>query len=157
MGVTSTDNTQIECGRPRASAEGTIDGLPFAVPSAEIHTVGSGGGSVAWRDDGGALRVGPRSAGADPGPACYGRGGREPTVTDAYLLLGLLDPVEPLGGGVLALDPEPAHAAVGELAASLGLDTHRCAEGIVRVADAHIVRALRVVSVERGKDPRDRA
>jgi N-methylhydantoinase A len=114
----------------------------------DIHTVGAGGGSIAWRDPGGALRVGPRSAGADPGPACYGRGGTEPTVTDANLVLGLLDAGNPLAGGV-ALDREAAERAID----SLGLDD--AAEGIVRVANAEMLRALRVMTVERGVDPRD--
>jgi N-methylhydantoinase A len=121
-----------------------------------VHTVGAGGGSIAWRDPGGALRVGPRSAGADPGPAAYGRGGTEPTVTDANLVLGYLAADAPLAGGV-ALDADAAQAAIGRLADSLGLDPIACAEGIVRVANAEMVRALRVVTVERGIDPRDYA
>ena len=118
-----------------------------------IHTVGAGGGSIAWRDAGGALRVGPRSAGADPGPACYGRGGTEPTVTDANLVLGLLASDAPLAGGV-ELDLDAARDAVGKLADELGLDLLDCAEGIRRVAGAEMVRALRVVTVQRGIDPR---
>lgn len=157
MGGTSTDVTLIEAGAPGRTAEGSIGGLPFAVATTDIHTVGAGGGSLAWADDGGALRVGPTSAGADPGPACYGRGGTEPTVTDAYLLLGWLDQAEALGGGALALHAEPARTAIAALATALGLEPEACAEGIVRIAEAHIVRALRVVSVERGKDPRPRA
>jgi N-methylhydantoinase A len=154
MGGTSTDATLIEGGRPRTSAEGRIGGLPFAVASTEIHTVGSGGGSIAWRDDGGSLRVGPRSAGADPGPACYGRGGVEPTVTDAYAALGLLDPDAPLGG-VVRIDRQAALRALETLAAPLGLDVEACAAGILRVVDAQIEKALRVVSVEQGRDPRE--
>ena len=119
----------------------------------DVHTVGAGGGSIGWRDPGGALRVGPRSAGADPGPACYGRGGTEPTVTDANLLLGYLAADSRLAGGV-ALDVEAARAAVGRLADSLGLGELETAEGIVRVANQEMVRALRVVTVERGVDPR---
>ena len=133
--------------------EGSVGGLPFAVTSTEVHTVGAGGGSVAWVDSGGSLRVGPRSAGADPGPACYGRGGEEPTVTDAYVVLGLLDPSEPLAG-TLPLHRGPAERVIEALGAPLGLDPGRCAEGILRVAEARIEAALRVVSVERGKDPR---
>ncbi|MEA2155930.1 MAG: N-methylhydantoinase, partial [Solirubrobacteraceae bacterium] len=125
----------------------------LALAMVDIHTVGAGGGSVAWRDPGGALRVGPRSAGAEPGPACYGRGGEEPTVTDANLLLGRLDAGAPLAGGV-DLDREAAERAVGALAGELGLDPVACAEGIVRVADAEMVRALRVMTVEQGIDPR---
>lgn len=154
MGGTSTDVTLIEHGRPRRSGDGRIGGLPFGVPSTEIHTVGAGGGSVAWRDEGGALRVGPRSAGAVPGPACYGRGGTEPTVTDACLLLGMLDGESPLAGTV-RLHPGPTQDAVAALAAAIGMDVPACAAGIVRVAEAQIAAALRVVSVERGLDPRD--
>jgi N-methylhydantoinase A len=119
-----------------------------------VHTVGAGGGSIAWRDAGGALRVGPRSAGAEPGPACYGRGGHEPTVTDANLLLGYLDADAPLAGGV-ALQCEAAEQAVGRLAQELGLRLLECAEGIVRVAGVEMARALRVVTVQRGVDPRE--
>jgi N-methylhydantoinase A len=119
----------------------------------DVHTVGAGGGSIGWRDPGGALRVGPRSAGAVPGPACYGRGGAEPTVTDANLLLGRLAADSTLAGGV-ALDPEAAAAAVGGLAEALGIGELEAAEGIVRIADQEMVRALRVVTVERGIDPR---
>jgi N-methylhydantoinase A len=118
-----------------------------------VHTVGAGGGSIAWRDPGGALRVGPRSAGADPGPACYGRGGTEPTVTDANLALGYLSDDAPLAGGV-SLDPEAAQRAIATLAGELDLEPLACAEGIIRVANAEMVRALRVVTVERGIDPR---
>jgi N-methylhydantoinase A len=157
MGGTSTDATLIEGGRPRTTAEGSIDGLPFAVPSTEIHTVGAGGGSVAWRDSGGSLRVGPRSAGAEPGPACYGRGGVEPTVTDAYLLAGLLEEGSPLGGGVLRVHRPPAMAAIGRLAAELHMSAPEAAAGVLRVTEAHIAKALRVVSVEHGRDPRRHA
>jgi N-methylhydantoinase A/oxoprolinase/acetone carboxylase beta subunit len=119
----------------------------------DIHTVGAGGGSIAWRDPGGALRVGPHSAGAEPGPACYGRGGTEPTVTDANLVLGHLSADAPLAGDV-ALDADAARGAVTRLARTLDLDVDACAEGIVRVANAEMVRALRVMTVERGVDPR---
>jgi N-methylhydantoinase A len=119
----------------------------------DVHTVGAGGGSIGWRDAGGALRVGPRSAGAEPGPACYGRGGAEPTVTDANLLLGTLAADSSLAGGV-SLDAPAAAEAVDRLGASLGLERLETAEGIVRVATQEMVRALRVVTVERGLDPR---
>jgi N-methylhydantoinase A len=152
MGGTSCDVCVVEGGRVRETAGREVAGRPLALPMLDIDTVGAGGGSVAWRDPGGALRVGPRSAGADPGPACYGRGGTEPTVTDANLLLGYL------GGGALAggveLDREAASAAVGGLARELELDPLDCAEGIVRVANAEMARALRVSTVERGVDPR---
>jgi N-methylhydantoinase A len=119
----------------------------------DVHTVGAGGGSIGWRDAGGALRVGPRSAGAEPGPACYGRGGKEATVTDANLLLGYLSADSDLAGGV-ALDPDAAWSAIGSLGEELGLGEVETAEGIVRVANQEMIRALRVVTVERGVDPR---
>jgi N-methylhydantoinase A len=152
MGGTSCDVCVVDGGRVRETAGGEVAGRPLALPMLDIETVGAGGGSVAWRDPGGALRVGPRSAGAQPGPACYGRGGTEPTVTDANLLLGRLGGGE-LAGGV-ALDRPAAERAVGALARELGLDTVACAEGIVRVANAEMARALRVMTVERGVDPR---
>ncbi len=153
VGGTSTDVTLVTDARPRTTAHGSIGGLPFAVTTTDIHTIGAGGGSLAWRDDGGALRVGPRSAGAAPGPACYGQGGHRPTVTDANVVLGRLDAGVRLGGA-LALRADLAHAAVAELAGELGLSERACAEGIVAVSDAAMAQALRVVSVERGHDPR---
>jgi N-methylhydantoinase A len=153
MGGTSTDVTLIEGGRPRRTSEGSIDGLPFGVAATDIHTIGSGGGSVAWRDEGGSLRVGPRSAGAVPGPACYGSGGLDATVTDAFMGLGMLDERSPLGGS-LELDPAAAAAAIARLASEFGLAPRSCADGILRVVEAQVTKALRVVSVERGKDPR---
>lgn len=156
MGGTSTDTTLVDGGRPRTTGRGEIAGLPFAVPTTDVHTVGAGGGSVAWTDTGGSLRVGPASAGADPGPACYGRGGTDPTVTDANLLLGRLDPEVRLGGS-LPLQVEPAAAAMDGLADRLGLDRRGAAAGVLRVVEAQIAAALRVVSVERGRDPRELA
>jgi N-methylhydantoinase A/oxoprolinase/acetone carboxylase beta subunit len=153
MGGTSCDVCVVEGGRVRETTGREIGGRPLALPMVDIHTVGAGGGSIGWRDPGGALRVGPRSAGADPGPACYGRGGTEPTVTDANLVLGHLSPDVPLAGDV-ELDADAAQAAVERLAGELGLDARECAEGIVRVANAEMVRALRVMTVERGIDPR---
>jgi N-methylhydantoinase A len=153
MGGTSCDVCVVEGGVVRETAGREVGGRPLALPMVDIHTVGAGGGSVAWRDPGGALRVGPRSAGADPGPASYGRGGEEPTVTDANLLLGRLDADAALAGGV-ALDRDAAERAVGALADALELDLVACAEGIVRVANAEMVRALRVMTVEQGIDPR---
>ncbi len=153
MGGTSCDVCVVDDGAVQEQSAGVLADRPLALPMLAIHTVGAGGGSVAWADPGGALRVGPRSAGADPGPACYGRGGTEPTVTDANLLLGYLDPDQPLAGGV-SLDLEAAGTAIGELADRLGLEPVACAEGILRVANAEMVRALRVVTVERGIDPR---
>jgi N-methylhydantoinase A len=130
MGGTSCDVCVVEGGAVREAAGREVGGRPLALPMVDIHTVGAGGGSIGWRDAGGALRVGPQSAGAEPGPACYGRGGTEPTVTDANLVLG-------------------------RLADELGLSTEECAAGIVRVANAEMVRAMRVMTVERGVDPRD--
>jgi len=153
MGGTSCDVCVVDDGAVRETASREIAGRPLALPMVDIHTVGAGGGSIAWRDPGGALRVGPRSAGADPGPAAYGRGGTEPTVTDANLLLGRLDPEGELAGGV-RLDRDAAERAIAALAASLDLDPIACAEGIVRVANAEMVRALRVMTVQRGVDPR---
>ena len=156
MGGTSCDVSVAEGGRVATTGGREIGGRTLAVPMVDVHTVGAGGGSVAWRDAGGALRVGPRSAGAQPGPASYGRGGEEPTVTDANLLLGYLDARSPLAGGV-ELDVDAAERAVGSLGSELGLSTIECAAGIVRVASAEMARAVRVMTVERGTDPRDLA
>src|SRR4051794_19228606 len=156
MGGTSCDVCVILDGSVRESGGGDIGARPVALPMLDIHTVGAGGGSIGWRDPGGALRAGPRSAGARPGPACYGHGGTEPTVTDANLLLGLLPTGASLGDEI-TLDRDAAEAAVKELAGSLELDALECAEGIRRVANAEMVRALRVMSVERGVDPRELA
>jgi N-methylhydantoinase A len=153
MGGTSCDVSLVVDGRVAVTGGREIAGRSLALPMVDIHTVGAGGGSIAWRDDGGALRVGPRSAGARPGPACYGHGGSEPTVTDASLLLGHLDPGSPLAGGI-ELDHGAAERAVGRLGAELGLDLERTAAGILRVAATEMARAVRVVTVERGIDPR---
>ncbi|HEV2491590.1 MAG TPA: hydantoinase/oxoprolinase family protein [Terriglobia bacterium] len=163
MGGTSTDVCLFE-GRPPTTSETTLGGLPVAVPVLDIHSVGAGGGSLARLDAGGALRVGPESAGAVPGPACYGRGSARPTVTDANLVLGRLDP-EYFLGGTFRLDTRAAEASFHEFltrksrrrdAARLGLTTPRdLARGILAVSNATMEHALRVVSVERGHDPRD--
>jgi len=142
MGGTSTDVCLIAGGEAGRAGARDVGGFPIRLPTVDLQTVGAGGGSVAWRDAGGALRVGPRSAGADPGPACYGRGGVEPTVTDANLALGRLP--ETLAG-VLRLDRAAAELALGDLDP----------EAVVEVVNAEMLRALRVVSVERGHDPRD--
>ncbi len=154
MGGTSCDVCVIRGSEVSETAERTVAGRPLALSSLDIHTVGAGGGSIAWRDPGGALRVGPRSAGAVPGPACYGLGGEHPTVTDANLLLGRLREDVPLAGD-LRLDRDAAERTVSELARELGLDPGECAAGIVRVAESEMARALRVMTVERGIDPRD--
>jgi N-methylhydantoinase A len=153
MGGTSSDVSVVSRGRARESGGREVAGRALALPMVDVHTVGAGGGSIAWRDAGGALRVGPQSAGAVPGPACYGRGGTEPTVTDANLLLGHLDPDAPLAGGV-ELDRSAAERAVAALADDLGLDLEETAEGILRVANAEMAGAVRVMTVERGLDPR---
>jgi N-methylhydantoinase A len=153
MGGTSCDVCVVEAGKVRRTDSRQIEGRTIQLPMVDVHTVGAGGGSIGWRDQGGALRVGPRSAGAEPGPACYGRGGTEPTVTDANLVLGNLAADSTLAGGV-ALDLDAARSVVADLAGSLGLDELEAAEGIVRVANQEMVRALRVVTVERGVDPR---
>ncbi len=156
MGGTSCDVCVVDGGEVRRTDSREIDGRPVQLPMVDVHTVGAGGGSIGWRDVGGALRVGPRSAGAEPGPACYGRGGTEPTVTDANLLLGYLSPDSELAGGV-ALDEDAARSSLASLAEELGLDAIETAEGIIRVANQEMIRALRVVTVERGIDPRDYA
>lgn len=142
MGGTSTDVCLIAAGAAARSAARAVGGLPVRLPTVDLHTVGAGGGSLVWRDAGGALRVGPESAGADPGPACYGRGGTRPTVTDADLLLGRLP--ERLAGE-LALNRDAAARALE------GLDPAE----VVEVVNAEMLRALRVISVERGHDPRE--
>ncbi|MGO8907262.1 MAG: hydantoinase/oxoprolinase family protein [Solirubrobacteraceae bacterium] len=154
MGGTSCDVCVIDGGQVAETAERTVAGRPLSLPALDIHTVGAGGGSIAWRDPGGALRVGPLSAGAVPGPACYGRGGTRATVTDANLLLGRLLEDTPLAGG-LSLDRSAAALAVSGLAAELDMDVLACAEGIVRVAEAEMLGALRLMTVQRGVDPRD--
>jgi N-methylhydantoinase A len=153
MGGTSCDVSLLLGGSAAVGGGRSVGGRALALPMVDVHTVGAGGGSIAWRDAGDALRVGPRSAGADPGPACYGRGGSEPTVTDADLLLGWLDADSPLAGGV-RLDRPAAAAAVSGLADELGLSLDEAAAGIARVASAEMAQAVRVVTVERGIDPR---
>ncbi len=152
MGGTSTDVALID-GAIELTSEGHIGDHPVAVPMVDLHTIGAGGGSIAEVDVGGLLQVGPRSAGADPGPACYGRGGRRATVTDANLVLGRLQAGSFLGGA-MELDGAAARAAVARVATALGCGIEQAAEGIVRVANEHMVNALRVMSVQRGVDPR---
>jgi N-methylhydantoinase A/oxoprolinase/acetone carboxylase beta subunit len=152
MGGTSTDVSLID-GVIGTTTDSIVGDFPVRLPVLDIHTVGAGGGSIAYIDSGGSLRVGPRSAGADPGPACYGKGS-ELTVTDANLLLGRLDPAYFLGGR-MALDLDRTRALARTLAKQLGLTERSLAEGIVRIANANMERAIRVVSVQRGFDPRD--
>jgi N-methylhydantoinase A len=154
MGGTSSDVGLVRDGDVERTTEGAVGGHPVRVPMVDIETVGAGGGSVAWVDEGGALRVGPQSAGADPGPACYGRGGAEPTVTDAALVLGYLGPDTELGDG-LTLDADAAEDAMAGLAETAGLGGPvGAAEGVYRVANATMARTIREVTVERGHDPR---
>ena len=154
MGGTSTDVCRVRSGRPEVTYNREIAGHACLMPSVAVHTVGAGGGSVAWADSGGALRVGPRSAGADPGPACYGRGGSEPTVTDANLVLGRLDPRARLAG-TMALRPYLAQGAFERLGGELSLEPVEAALGVVAVVESHMTHAVRAVSVEQGTDPRD--
>jgi N-methylhydantoinase A len=154
MGGTSCDVSLVSGGEPVVSTEVTVGPYPVSIPMVDVHTIGAGGGSIAWIDGGGALRVGPRSAGADPGPICYGRGGAEPTVTDAHFLLGRLDPTR--FDAALSADREAVRAGIEEhVAAPLGIGVREAAAGILEVANANTERALRIVSVERGHDPRD--
>ncbi|RPI24661.1 MAG: hydantoinase/oxoprolinase family protein, partial [Chloroflexota bacterium] len=155
MGGTSTD-VSLVYGDARVTTESVVGGYPIRIPVLDIHTIGAGGGSIASVDLGGALRVGPESAGADPGPACYGRGDGPglPTVTDANLVLGRLA-AEHFLGGEMPLDGSRAAEALTTLGKAMGLDRTRAALGVIEVVNAHMERALRVISVERGYDPRD--
>ena len=155
MGGTSFDVCLSYQGEVRRSQESEIDRLPIKVPMVDIHTLGAGGGSIAWIDPGVALRVGPQSAGADPGPASYGKGGEEATVTDANLVLGRLSPERFLGGRMV-LDVDRAREAIStRIAEPLGLGLEEAAEGIIRVVNASMIKGIRVVSVAKGYDPRD--
>ena len=154
MGGTSTDVALITGGAWPVKRETVLDGILLKVPQLDIHTIGAGGGSIAHRDQGGSLVVGPQSAGAIPGPACYGTGGEAPTVTDANVVLGRLGFGQRLGDS-LEIDADAARAAVARLAASLNLDTGTMAEGIVRVAVARMAQAVYEISIGRGHDPRD--
>jgi N-methylhydantoinase A len=155
MGGTSSDVSLVRDGGVERTTDADVGGRPARVPMVDIETVGAGGGSIAWVDSGGALRVGPASAGAEPGPACYGRGGRDPTVTDAALVLGYLGPETTLGGAV-DLDADAARAALTDLAAAADLDGPlEAARGVYRVANATMTRTIRSVTAERGHDPRE--
>ncbi|MFT4287128.1 hydantoinase B/oxoprolinase family protein [Nocardioides sp.] len=151
MGGTSTDVALVRDAVPLLTPEGEIDGFPLSIPMVGIHTVGAGGGSIAWIDQGGGLQIGPQSAGARPGPACYGRGGTQPTVTDASAVLGYMH-----SGGTLQIDRELAISAIErDIAGPLGMTVEQAALGIHRVANAAMARAVRLVSVAQGYDPRD--
>ena len=154
MGGTSTDVAPVLEGNVATTTESVVAGVPIRLPMVDVHTVSAGGGSIAWVDEGGALRVGPRSAGADPGPAGYGEGAEEPAVTDANLFLGYLPDGAELGGEVV-LDADLSRRALERVGEKLGMDALETALGVVKVADVEMVRALRVISVERGLDPRE--
>ena len=154
MGGTSTDVAVVRDGKTTVVTEGSIDDLPVRLPMIEIRTIGAGGGSIGYQDTGGGLRVGPESAGAVPGPACYGRGGERPAVTDANAVRGLFDPDFFLGGA-MHLHLDQAEAAVDGLAGPLGLDRARTAAGMVQIANANMAGAVRLSLFEKGADPRD--
>ena len=154
MGGTSSDVALLAGGVCRLASEAVVHGYPIKAPMLDIHTVGAGGGSIAYVDGGGLLKVGPRSAGADPGPVCYDRGNDEPTVTDANVVLQTLNPTHLLGGR-MTVRQDLARAAIGRVADRLGMDAMATAQGIISVVTANMARAIRVISVQRGHDPRD--
>lgn len=155
MGGTSFDVCLVEGAQGLVRDDYEIEwDMPIVTPMLDIRSIGAGGGSIAWVDEGGSLRVGPQSAGSDPGPACYGRGGTQPTVTDANLLLGRLDPTL---GGKLELDAEAARASVATVAEKLGLGVLECAEGLIRICAENMASAIKIVTIDRGRDPRDYA
>jgi len=155
MGGTSFDICLAYQGRPRFTQQCQIAGHALKMPMIDMHAIGAGGGSIAWVDAGGVLKVGPHSAGADPGPACYGKGGTEPTVTDANLVLGRLN-ADYFLGGEMEINADAAYAAIeGKLAGPLGMEVLEVAEGIIKVVNASMVKGIRRVSVEKGYDPRE--
>ncbi len=154
MGGTSTDVCLIRDGEPAKKSERQMGGFPVRTRTLDIHTIGAGGGSIAWIDAGGLLKVGPQSAGAYPGPAAYGRDGTQATVTDANVTLGRLSPKSLLGGR-MAMHPDKAHAAIDNLAKSLGVDAVKAAAGVIEIINVNMMGAVRVISVEQGEDPRD--
>jgi N-methylhydantoinase A len=155
MGGTSFDLSLVVDGQPTVSSETELEGLPVLMPLVDIHTIGAGGGSLAWLEAGG-LRVGPQSAGADPGPACYGRGGTQPTVTDANLFLGRLDSGYFLGGR-MTLDEDASERALASVAPQVGLGTTELAEGMLAIINARMADAMRTITVKQGIDPREYA
>jgi N-methylhydantoinase A len=155
MGGTSTDVALTYEGVTRVTSEAKVDGHPVLVPMIDIHSIGAGGGSIAWISETGALNVGPQSAGADPGPTCYGRGGQAATVTDANLVLGRLDPTYFLGGE-MSLNTDAAQDVVTRVVAEpLGLEPVEAASGIIRIINAKMGHAIRAITIERGLDPRE--
>src|SRR5699024_6882632 len=153
MGGTSSDIAIVAAGKANLASRRTLNDYNIALPSLDIETLGAGGGSIAFQNATGLLQVGPRSAGAVPGPVCYGTGGEEPTVTDANVALGFISPERFLGGSK-RLDRAGAEKAVAELAATLGIETLACAQGIRRLASARIADGVRLATVARGVDPR---
>lgn len=154
IGGTSTDVCVVSNGVPQLTQEFELDGLPIRIPLLDINTIGAGGGSIVWVDEGGMLRVGPRSAGAVPGPACYGRGGTEPTLTDAHVVRGTVRP-EAFLGGRMAIDAAASARALEPIAKRFGMSLEAAADSAVALANANIVRAIQLISTERGHDPRD--
>jgi N-methylhydantoinase A len=154
IGGTSTDVCVVTAGQPQLTQEFKIDGLPVRLPVLDINTVGAGGGSIVWIDEGGMLRVGPHSAGADPGPACYGRGGTEPTLTDAHVVRRTIRP-EAFLGGRMAIDVEAARRVLAPVAERFGMTVEEAADSAIQLANANITRAIQLISTERGHDPRD--
>jgi len=154
MGGTSTDVSVVTDARAQLTNEFEIDGLPVRVPVIDIHTIGAGGGSIVWIDDGGMLRVGPRSAGASPGPACYGRGGTEPTLTDAHIIRQTVR-ADAFLSGRMAIDVDASRTAFAPIAAHFGMSLEEAADSAIRVADANVVQAIQLISTQRGLDPRD--
>lgn len=154
IGGTSTDVCVVTNGEPQLTQEFLLDGLPIRIPLLDINTIGAGGGSIIWVDDGGMLRVGPHSAGADPGPACYGRGGTKPTLTDAHVIRGTVRP-EAFLGGRMTIDPAAAAEALQPIAKRFGMSLEAAADSAIALANANIVRAIQLISTERGHDPRD--
>ena len=154
MGGTSFDIGLIENGESQVTTEGEFQGLPVKIPIIDLHIIGAGGGSIAWRDSGGAPNVGPMSAGSDPGPACYGRGGDQPTVTDANLVLGRLNP-EYFNAGNLSLDSAASREVVGKFAESLGLGIEEAATGILKVVNANMIKGIAAITIQRGIDVRE--
>lgn len=155
MGGTSADLALAEGGKPSLASEWRVDwNIPILFPAIDLVAIGAGGGTIAWVDAGGSLRVGPHSAGADPGPVALGRGNEQPTITDAHIVLGRLNPERYLDGGV-KLHPRLAESAIGELAAKLGMSEAEAASGIIRIGNANMTAATHLISVQRGYDPRE--
>src|SRR5207237_3770533 len=153
MGGTSNDVAMVREGKPLLASEGAIGPYPVRTPMVDVNTIGAGGGSIAWIDAAGGLRVGPRSAGAEPGPACYARGGDEATVTDASVVLGYLNPTR-FAGGAMTLDVAAAERALAAIGQRLGVDAVAAAAGIHRVVNARMADQIRLVTIKRGYGPR---